>query len=214
MRGRVLETAAKMGYRTPQRSERRRDARGPSGATIGVLLRYMSGVVARGHARMLAGMSELTGAYDLTLAVHYVRDHELDSLIDPDRCPTLLRRPDIDGLILINEFPANVLDALTDRWPTVSITHAYHEHNLDSVHVDPTAGMVQLVDHLYEQGHRRIGFIADSRGRSWSHARHAGYTEALRRLGLFARLLRQRRIRHHVCGCNATRPPGGCLRPE
>lgn len=184
-RGRVIEAAGRLGYCNRSRPAQGRASNvGGQSTTIGVLLRYMDGEVAPGHARMLAGMSEVTGDYNITLAVHYVRDHELDELVDPVSCPTLLRRNDVEGLILLNAFPSSAIERLSERWPCVSLTHAYYGLNIDSVHVDPTTGMVELVDHLYALGHRRIGFITDSRGLSWSHARHAGYVEGLRRLGL------------------------------
>jgi DNA-binding LacI/PurR family transcriptional regulator len=50
--------------------------------------------------------------------------------------------------------------------------------------VNTTAGMMALVRHLYELGHRKIGFIGNGPGMAYATARYAGYAHALATLGI------------------------------
>jgi len=191
LRGRVLDTASRLGYFSGS-GRRRMDATRGQGShgqadattTMGVLVKYEQGRVNDIHERMLAGLSDAAGALDAALMTHYVRPEQLPTLLDKSHAPAMFRRPDLDGIVLLNHYPREIVAELSQRWPCASVTFAYHDLPVDAVEVDPIAGMVQLVEHLRARGYERIGFIRSAMGQGWSHARFAGYAEALSRLGL------------------------------
>ena len=55
---------------------------------------------------------------------------------------------------------------------------------MSSVDIDNRAAAVRLVEHLYAQGHRRIGFISTEIDSAHRRERYTGYREALERLNL------------------------------
>lgn len=190
VRGRVLDAASRLGYfaragRSPSSSHRTSENRkSRTSTTLGVLIKYEKNRVNDIHERMLAGLSDAAVSLDVGLMVHYVRDEQLPKLLDKGHTPALLRRPEVEGLVLLNDYPHELVAQLSQRWPCVSVTFAYHDLPVDTIEVDPNAGMVKLAEHLHDRGHRRIGFIRSATGHGWSHARFAGYAEAMSRLGL------------------------------
>ena len=183
VRGQVLQAAAELGY--PVQSEqtggprpRKRRASRPrpagagssaKGATFAVLVRHERVRVNTVHERMLAGLSDAAGALDAGLMIHYVREEQLASLTHERSAPAVLRRPDDDGLLLLNRYPESLVAGLAERWPCVSVTYPYHGLPIDAVEVDPNAGMLALASHLHQLGHERLGFLGSAEPRGWSH---------------------------------------------
>lgn len=69
--------------------------------------------------------------------------------------------------------------------PSIAIDHEFQlAPNIDSIGVNDYAGAFHAVRHLYENGHRRIGFIGDNDlSPSFSQRAH-GFHDAMRRYGL------------------------------
>lgn len=59
------------------------------------------------------------------------------------------------------------------------------------VDVDGASGIAQAVEHLYEQGHRRIAFIGWPEGSGTGDDRLSGYTSTCARLGLATQIVRE-----------------------
>ncbi|GIV62333.1 LacI family transcriptional regulator [Rhodocaloribacter litoris] len=95
-----------------------------------------------------------------------------------------LRRGTVDGLLLagvdVTEAIAQELQAL--HAPVVLIGSEWE--SFDSFYWDDVAGARQAVEHLIEQGHRRIGMITTATGSPLQNRRIQGYREALEAAGL------------------------------
>lgn len=134
--------------------------------------------------KMLAGMSEIAKKINLSLLVDYVKYEDVFSLLNKNNLPPTLRSAGVSGLILIQQFPPEVVKALNEMFPCVTIVHHKAEQDTDVVDSDALDAMEQIVGHLHELGHRKIGFITSSHEYSWSHARFAGYCAMMSRLRL------------------------------
>lgn len=182
-RAQVIELAAKLGYRpTSVRMDKvGSPASGPA-MSMGLLIQtdQVIGSPEVPHANMiLAGMTEAGAALDVSITVHYVPLRDRERIAEPAFQPPALRRGELSGIVLTHYFPAEVVAALTKQMPCVTITNHYPDLRVDCVDVDHSSAIGQAVDHLYDLGHRRIGFLGGSCNRSWAHSRFAGYVQAL-----------------------------------
>lgn len=121
----------------------------------------------------------------------YLRDHDVDLLLcdlgstAPHRTlMNFLKRGAVDGLLLaglpVDERLAQELRAL--HAPVVLI--GYNWEDFDSFYWDDVAGARAAVQHLLNQGHRRIGLIRTHAEGILQNRRIQGYREALEGAGL------------------------------
>lgn len=181
-RSRVLELAAELGYRPSRRYRPKGASSRKTRQTVGVLMRYDGDNILQGHQGILAGISEMAGAMGWGVMVHHVTAESATGLLDAP--PPMLEGNCVNGLILVNHFPPAAAEAIAKRWPCVSVNHKYLDFPGDIVEFDSYQGLGKVVRRLHHLGHRRMGFVCDARGYSWSHARHAGFMQALNMLGL------------------------------
>lgn len=88
----------------------------------------------------------------------------------------------------------SIKDQLNEYWrefsnvPLVRLNRpSCHQENIYSVNSDGIAGMELAVDYLFQQGHRKIGFISDVHRADemvYTSHRYEGFCEALRRRGV------------------------------
>jgi DNA-binding LacI/PurR family transcriptional regulator len=171
-RKRVLEAAARLGYR-PDRAASllaRRRSR-----LIGVMMDVRNPF----HAQLVEDVhaaAELAG-YDLVLStVTRTRDEAraVETLLD-SRCEALV--------LLGPEAPTARLAALDRRVPVVVVGRPVRSDGVDIVRAADDEGVAQAVDHLAGLGHRRITYVDGGRG-AISAGRRRGYERAMRRHGL------------------------------
>jgi LacI family transcriptional regulator len=187
-RARVFQVAAEVGYvhlqmRTP-RSTRKKGAK----KIFGVLIctaeeEYYRTDFQNPSEQILAGVTECAHLNNANVEVQ---------LIDPKSCtlddPEFLKIEKLcnrwDGLLLVYPFPNPVLDYLAPRVPLVSLVEQFDHTGIDCVDVDHYKGISSAIDHLVEQGHRRIGFFTRlyEVEASWSFRRYAAFMEAMVRL--------------------------------
>ena len=187
-RARVFQLAAEVGYvhlqmRTP-RSNRKKGAK----RIFGVLIcsaeeEYNRTDYQNPSEQILAGVTDCAHLNDADIEVH---------LIDPKACslddPAFLQIEKLcsrwDGLLLVYPFPNPVLDHLAPRVPLVSLVEQFDHTGIDCVDVDHYKGISAVIDHLVENGHRRIGFFTRRYEveASWSYRRYAAFMEAMVRL--------------------------------
>lgn len=140
---------------------------GATAASAGFVLPYYSGL----HAA--------ADALGIPLVWHQVPGDGRD-LLDESTWPAALRKRMVDGLVLVYRFDPEVVRALAERFPVVTVTHWAPGAHADHVEADPFAGMARLVDHLAERGHRRVGYVMHT-GRTWYEgSRYAAFVEAWR----------------------------------
>ena len=182
-RSRVMEAAAEMGYR----SLRTRTAEFSDQSTH----RYI-GVFARSsRARwrstpFLEGLSQAANALDVSLVLQHVPFEKAETLTKTHTQPPAMRDGSLAGVVLLHRWPEPVVKYLVERYACVSIVHDVPGLPLDLVDMNHQSAMHQMVFHLVEQGHQKIGFLGRSRDFAWSKARYGGYNQALYEFGLTA----------------------------
>ncbi|MCA9322402.1 MAG: LacI family DNA-binding transcriptional regulator, partial [Planctomycetes bacterium] len=171
-RARVLEAASRLGYRarTATRGARRSGPDVEAVQTIGVLIGHPAGF--RGDPSsagqsMLAGISDAANIHDLCLSVHFVSSEDALRLDDPEHWPPALRSGLACGLILLYPFPHAVVEQLAAHWPCVAVSPPDSNLPADFVDVDEVNAIADLVDHLHQLGHTRIGFLTLGQGFPW-----------------------------------------------
>lgn len=184
-RAQVLELASVLGYRpVSARADRQKDNL-HTHASIGVLIQSDTriGASPMQHAtEVLMGATELAQASEISVNVHYVPLADRDRILDPEFQPIAMRQRKLSGLILVHYFSPAIVEALARQLPVVTISHRCT--GVDCIDADQIGAMIQLVDHLYALGHRRIGFLAGLNHQTWLHGRFAGYIQALAQHGL------------------------------
>jgi DNA-binding LacI/PurR family transcriptional regulator len=176
-RARVLEAAARLGYR-PDRAASllaRRRSR-----LIGVMMDVRSSF----HAELVEDIHEAAEqhGYDLVLStVTRTRDERraVETLID-SRC---------EGLVLLGpDAPVTQLTALDRQLPVVAVGRPMPDAGVDVVRVADDEGVGLAVDHLVGLGHRDVAYLDGGRG-SIALGRVAGYERAMRRACLTPRIV-------------------------
>ena len=131
----------------------------------------------------ITGLQEgLLGACDrfgYGLVIHPC-DHQDAGLIQ--RLDALLATTRMDGVVLSPPFTENraILKLLEERrTPFVLISPLDEEQSNPLVFTDDIAAAKQVMRHLVDLGHRRIGFVRGLRHRSGSEKRFTGYKKAL-----------------------------------
>jgi LacI family transcriptional regulator len=154
--------------------------------TIGVLLNPSQEV----HANILKGIQEELHDRDhLALAVHGRK-------LDPDHPEVtnelqLLQRlieHRVDGIIICPMEDRTPDDAKREPWmpslPMVSVDRRLPGTDVDFVGIDDLEGARQVMDYLFELGHRRIAHITGPSSFSTWALRRQGYEKAMRDRGL------------------------------
>jgi DNA-binding LacI/PurR family transcriptional regulator len=180
-RARVFEAAAQLGYRVPQ-SYRSQDLQTKGLNHVGVLIQIPQTQGVAPH--YLVGMSEASMGLNASLMVHYVNPADCAKILDPKSQPRAMQAGLLAGLIFVFRWPTDVVRELSQRMPCVSIMHRYPGVDMDFIGVDNFEGVEKLADHLYNFGHRKIGFLGCCPDVHWSIQRFGGYAASLTRLGL------------------------------
>ena len=168
-RERVLEAAARLGYR-PDRTASllaRRRSR-----LIGVVIDVRNTF----HAALVEDVDEAAErcGYDVVLsAITRSRDEgrAVETLLD-SRCEALV--------LLGPEAPGARLAALDWQLPVVVVGRPMPSDGVDVVRAADDEGVAQGVDHLVGLGHRRIAYVDGGRG-AIAAGRRRGYQRAMRR---------------------------------
>ncbi|NCG23047.1 MAG: substrate-binding domain-containing protein [Actinobacteria bacterium] len=103
------------------------------------------------------------------------------------RVQALIAATRMDGLVLSPPLTENeaILDLLAEyRMPYVLISPFNQRQSNPLVFTDDVSAARQVMQHLFDLGHRRIGFIRGLKHRSGSEMRFAGYKQALEEKGI------------------------------
>ncbi len=150
-RQRVLEAVEALGYVYNQRAASLRTQRS---YTIGLLIKDVSNPY---NAELTSGAESRLADHDYSLVLATTDD---DLGKQTRLIQTMLER-DIDGLILAPtaSTPIASLQRLLDHRPLVLLTPYYADLPADCVGMDDENGTARAVNHLIQQGHRRIAFV-------------------------------------------------------
>jgi LacI family transcriptional regulator len=141
------------------------------------------------HARWrregyLIGMSAAAPELDATLVLQHIRSEECRQILFPRFQSPVMRNGLMKAIILMFRWPHEVVRELSRQFACISMQHEYPGIPLDVIGVNHRQAMQELMEHLHDVGHRRIGFVGRCSELSWSRARFAGYVDSLCQLGL------------------------------
>lgn len=175
----VLEAIETTGYLNDRVA---RSLRTGKTMTIGLAISAISNPYFADVVHAIERMVSANGHSLLLADTHDDPDHELRAVTD-----LLAHRP--DGLLIApSPDPHRALHRIAARGiPTVLIDRIVDDPEdgpFDAVGVENTDPMAELVDHIVERGHRRIGLIAGKRGLQTAEERIAGFRLGLERHGL------------------------------
>lgn len=175
-RERVLEAAARLGYR-PDRAASLLASR--RSRLVGVVMDIANPF----HAQVVADVQDAAErrGYDLVLsAVTRSRDERraVETLLD-SRC---------EALVLIGtQAPADQLAELDRQVPVVALGRPVPSAGVDVIRAADDEGVALAVEHLVELGHRHITYVDGGRG-TIPALRRRGYQRAMRAHGLDDRI--------------------------
>ncbi len=172
-RQRVLEAVESLGYVYNQRAASLRTQRS---YTIGLIIKDLSNPF---NAELTAGAESQLADQDYSLVLA-TTDDDLDK--QSRMIQTLLER-DVDGLILAPTASTATasLQRLMDYCPLVLLTPYYAGLAADCVGMDDEKGTARAVEHLIQQGHRRIAFVGGFETDLTRQRRLQSYRETLQR---------------------------------
>jgi LacI family transcriptional regulator len=185
-RAQVLEAAKKLGY-TGGVGRTKRGRRKGAKFTVGVLVGINQAEIPLATVPyILNGIRDRAEVDHATVDIHYVDPVAFragDSLRGIFR---QIRNANWRGALLVYPFPHDAVAEFARKISTVTVLDDYPKLGLDSIDVDDTAGIVRLVEHLVESGHRKIGFVAWRYpvGVHWTARRFGAYAEAMYTAGL------------------------------
>ena len=150
-RRRVLEAVDELGYVYNQRAASLRTQRS---YTIGLIIKDVSNPF---NAELISGAESQLAEHEYSILLG-TTDDDLDK--QSRMVKTMLER-DVDGLILSLAAGTMMtsLQKLMQYSPLVLLTQYYSDLAADCVGMDDENGTVRAVEHLIQQGHRRIAFV-------------------------------------------------------
>ena len=175
-RERVLETAARLGYRPNPLA---RGLRGAKTMLLGAIVREISDpFFAPAVEAVSVRARELS--YSVVLGSAHSRADEaieLHAVLETRHC---------DAIIVLGDMrdePRLLEDLAASKAPVVALWHGSALAGIDTVNVDNRLGVAAAIDHLTALGHRRFGFIGES-PHGDVRERRAAFVERLTALGL------------------------------
>jgi DNA-binding LacI/PurR family transcriptional regulator len=133
--------------------------------------------VQTGYNKILGGVQEVSAAKGWRLQFHTVGDDANNPALqalrsEPDRS--------VDGCVIVGGVRRHVVDLLQDQHvPTVLVDPLISDEAPASVTIDYAEGARLAMKHLYELGHRDIGYVGFS-----GSEKYRGYWQCLEELGL------------------------------
>lgn len=133
------------------------------------------------YADVLAGIDEVAAESGFDVLAAFVGRRRSR----PELVKRLLRQGRVDALLLLNL--DNTLDLKPesiDHLPIVLIDREINGSKLPALGMDNVGGAEAMIEHLFEQGHRRIAVLSGPAGNYDSEQRLLGCRLALNRLGV------------------------------
>jgi DNA-binding LacI/PurR family transcriptional regulator len=174
-RKRVMDAANQLGF------EPSHTARALAGNRTHTLGAIFPEIASGFYADVLAGIDEVAAESGFDVLASFVGKRRSR----PAMVRRLLRQGRVDALLLMNLDDRSDLEPeAMDRLPIILIDREISGTNLPVVGMDNVGGAEAMIEHLFEQGHRRIAILAGPAGNFDSEQRLIGCRRAFARLGL------------------------------
>jgi LacI family transcriptional regulator len=174
-RERVMDAAQQLAY---EPSHAARALAGRKTQTLGAILPEIASGF---YADVLAGIDEVAAESGFDVLASFVGKRRSR----PELVKRLLRQGRVDALILLNlDDSPDLRPETLDHLPIVLVDHEINGSNLPVVGMDNIGGAEAMVEHLFEQGHRRLAVVTGPEENYDSQQRLLGCRRAVARLGL------------------------------
>jgi LacI family transcriptional regulator len=175
VRKRVLEAAERLSY---EPSHAARSLAGRKTQTLGAIFPEIASGF---YADVLAGIDEVAAQYEFDVLASFVGTRRRR----PELVQRLLRQGRVDALLLLNlDDTSDLLPESLNHMPIVLIDHEIRGSNLPVIGMNNIGGADAMIEHLYQQGHRRIAILSGPQGNYDSDQRVLGCRAAFARLGI------------------------------
>lgn len=172
---RVLEAAHELSYEV---SHAARALAGRRTQTLGAIFPEISSGF---YADVLAGIDEIAAESGFDVLASFVGKRRSR----PELVNRLLRQGRADALLVLNLDDTDDLAPQTvAQLPIILIDREISGTHLPVVGMDNVGGAEAMIEHLFEQGHRRIALLTGPMGNYDSEQRLLGCRQAVTRLGL------------------------------
>ncbi|HEY1685202.1 MAG TPA: LacI family DNA-binding transcriptional regulator [Tepidisphaeraceae bacterium] len=174
-RRRVMEAAEQLAF---EPSHIARALAGRKTQTLGAIFPEIASGF---YADVLAGIDEVAAENGFDVLASFVGKRRSR----PEMVKRLLRQGRVDALIVLNLVSSMDLKADdVKQLPIILIDREISGAELPVVGLDNVGGAEAMIEHLFEQGHRRIALLTGPSGNYDSEQRLLGCRQAIARLGL------------------------------
>lgn len=173
-RSRVMEEAAKLGYRPPASRKQMTDAKNRHR-----LFAYITPTLQLEANHVLNGAGEAARGLNCSLTVHHIPPESAHSSIQEVPLPYELERGELDGAVLSYGLGHDLVKDFAERLPCVYTGELLLGVNADSVCNENNLALQELTGELIKAGHREIGFFGNYPQYTWARNRLAAWMTAL-----------------------------------
>jgi LacI family transcriptional regulator len=175
VRQRVMDAARELSY---EPSHAARALAGRKTHTLGAIFPEIASGF---YADVLAGIDEVAAESGFDVLASFVGERRSR----PEMVKRLLRQGRVDALLLLNlDNSSDLHPDDVEQLPIVLIDREINGSGLPVVGMDNIGGAEAMIEHLFEQGHRRIAMLTGPAGNYDSDQRILGCRRAMDRLGL------------------------------
>lgn len=175
IRKRVMAAAQQLSY------EPSHAARALAGGRTQTLGAIFPEIAAGFYTDVLAGIDEVAAESGFDVLASFV-GHRRSK---PELVKRLLRQERVDALLLLNlDDNPDLKPGSVEHLPIILIDRQINGSNLPVVGMDNIGGAEAMIDHLFEQGHRRIAILTGPQGNFDSEQRLIGCRRAFERSGV------------------------------
>lgn len=175
VRERVLAAARQLSY------EPSIAARVLAGAKMRAIGAIFPEIASGFYADILAGIDEVCAEHSFDVMASFVGTNRKR----PDLIRRLLRQGRVDALILLNLHESTDLNPRElEGLPIILVDREITGAKLPVVGIDNVGGAEAMIEHLFEQGHRKISLLTGPTGNFDSEQRLLGARQAANRLGI------------------------------
>jgi DNA-binding LacI/PurR family transcriptional regulator len=175
IRNKVLNAARELSY---EASHAARALAGRKTHTLGAIFPEIASGF---YADVLAGIDEIAAESGFDVLAAFVGKRRSR----PELVNRLLRQGRADALLVLNlDDTSDLKPDVVQQMPIILIDREITGSNLPVVGMDNIGGAEAMVEHLFEQGHRRIAVLTGPKGNYDSEQRLLGCRQAMARLGL------------------------------
>jgi LacI family transcriptional regulator len=176
----IVETANEMGY--VYSSSSRRPASDPQRTgTIALIASDFAFSMKSFFGEIYLSIEQESAARGMNLQIQSISQKAAEQLL----IPTIMQNQSIDGVLILSHITTDYINSIIEMGkPTVLIDHHHPSIQADSILTNNRFSAYEVVRHLAQLGHRRIGMIGDTSFSPSYYERWEGFQLAMNEFGL------------------------------